>query len=197
MPYFEQTSSTNRKLHLMKKVLLLLTVSVSMFFTACEGDAGPPGPQGDPGINILGQVFEINTNLSSYDPANNVLLSPIISFPGNVEVFESDAILVYKLTGQDNSVNPPADVWTQLPYSKFFPDNTGDVFQYNFNHTFFDVQFLIDGNFDVSTLGFEFTNDQIFRVAVVPSEFAQDGLSMEQLLENLQLDPSEITTIGN
>lgn len=180
----------------MKKVLLLLAVSVSLFFAACEGDAGPPGPEGEPGINILGQVFEVNTDFL-YDPASNILLSPIIAYPNGVEVFESDVILVYKLTGTDTTVNPPADVWTQLPYTKFFPDNTGDVYQYNYNHTFFDIQFLIDGNFDVSTLAFEETNDQIFRVAVVPSEFAHDGLSMSQILEGLQLDPSEITTIGN
>lgn len=180
----------------MKKALLFLAVSVSLFFIACEGDPGPPGPQGEPGINILGQVFEITTNYS-YNAQDNVLLSPIYAYPSNVEVFESDTVLVYKLTGQDNSINPPADVWTQLPYSKFFNDNTGDVFQYNYNHTFFDIQFLIDGNFDVSTLGSDFTNDQIFRVAIVPSEFAQDGMSMAQLLEGLQLDPSDISTIGN
>ncbi|MAZ72481.1 MAG: dihydrolipoamide dehydrogenase [Flavobacteriaceae bacterium] len=180
----------------MKKALLFLAVSVSFFFIACEGDPGPPGPQGEPGINILGQVFEINTDLF-YDPGQDALVSPIIAFPGNVEVFESDAILVYRLTGQDNNFNPPADVWTQLPYSEFFADDTGDVFQYNFNHTFFDVQFLIDGNFDVSTLGLDFTTDQIFRVAVVPSEFATDTMSMEQLLEGLQLDSSNITTLGN
>lgn len=180
----------------MKKILLCLAVSVSFFFTACEGDPGPPGPQGQPGINILGQVFEINTDLL-FDPGQDALVSPIIAFPNNVEVFESDAILVYRLTGQDNSFSPPADVWTQLPYSEFFPDNTGDVFQYNFNHTFFDIQFVIDGNFDVASLGSDFTNDQIFRVAVVPSEFAQAGLSMEQLLQGLQIDPKDISTIGN
>jgi hypothetical protein len=180
----------------MKKSILLLAVFISFIFSACEGDPGPPGPPGDPGINILGQVFEYNTDLL-FDPGQGIMVSPILAFPSNVEVFESDAILVYRLTGQDNSFNPPADVWTQLPYSEFFQDGTGDVFQYNFNHTFVDVQFLIDGNFDVSTLGFDATNDQIFRVAVVPSEFAQDNLSMEQLLNRLQLDPSNILTIGN
>tara|TARA_A100000171_G_scaffold53119_1_gene77150 strand:- start:4798 stop:5340 length:543 start_codon:yes stop_codon:yes gene_type:complete len=180
----------------MKKVLSFLAVTVSIFFIACEGDPGPPGPEGEPGINILGQVFEYNTDLL-FDPGQDALVSPILAFPNNVEVFESDAILVYRLTGQDNSINPPADVWTQMPYSEFFADNTGDVLQYNFNHTFFDIQFTLDGNFDVSGLGSGFTNDQIFRVAVVPSEFAQDGLSMEQLLDGMQLDPSEITTIGN
>lgn len=192
----EPQFSINKNLHLMKKALLFLAVSVSLIFIACEGDPGPPGPEGAAGINILGQVFEYNVDLL-FDPGQDAMVSPIFAFPSNVEVFESDAILVYRLTGQDNNFNPPADVWTQLPYSEFFSDNTGDVFQYNFNHTFIDIQFLIDGNFDVSTLGLEDTNDQIFRVAVVPSEFAQNDLSMSQLLDGLQLDPSEITTIGN
>ncbi|WP_432410968.1 collagen-like protein [Rasiella sp. SM2506] len=174
----------------MKKVLLLLAVSVSLFFVACEGDPGPPGPEGLPGVNILGQVFEVNVDFQFNNTTG--LQEALVNIPTNVEVFESDVILVYRL---EKVVNGNADAWSPLPQN-FFLDN-GDIIQYVYNHTFFDVELLIDGNFNLSTLGFDFTNDQIFRIAVVPSEFAQDGLSMTQLLDGLQIDPSDITTLGN
>ena len=88
-----------------------------------------------------------------------------------------------------------ADAWSALPQN-FFLGN-GDIIQYVFNHTFFDVELLIDGNFDLSLLGSDFTSDQVFRIAVVPSEFATDGISMETLLEELTIDQTEIITIDN
>ncbi len=177
----------------MKKALLFLVVSVSIFFLACEGDPGPPGPEGVPGVNILGQVFEVNVDFQFNNTTG--LQDALVNIPNNVEVFESDVILVYRLEKVVNANGGNADAWSPLPQN-FFLDN-GDIIQYVYNHTFFDVELLIDGNFDLSTLGPDFTNDQIFRIAVVPSEFAQDNLSMSQLLNGLQIDPSEITTIGN
>ena len=44
----------------MKNLLLFLAVTSALIFSSCEGDPGPPGPQGEPGINILGQCFEVN-----------------------------------------------------------------------------------------------------------------------------------------
>ncbi|PVW15676.1 collagen-like protein [Marixanthomonas spongiae] len=167
----------------MKQILLFLALSTTILFSSCEGD---PGPQGPPGDEFLAQVFETTVDFQ-YD-GNVSLTSPIVAFPNTIEVFESDAVLAYQLVGQDNSVNPPADVWEQLPRSQFFNDGTGDVFQYSFNHTFLDIQFVIDGNFDVTTLGSDFTNDQIFRVVIVPAEFASADLTMDDIMSNSEIE---------
>ena len=53
---------------------------------------------------------------------------------------------------------------------------------------FFDVQFFLDGNFDLTTLGSEWKNDQSFRIAVVPAEFADANLTMEQLENATQVE---------
>lgn len=170
----------------MKKALLFLAVSVSFIFIACEGDPGPPGPEGAPGINILGQVFEVNVDFNSGNDFRQ-----LVTIPSDVEVFESDVILVYWL---EDVVSGDIDVWSPLPQTIYVDEGS---FQYTFNHTFIDVLLFLQGDIDLNSLGSGFTNDQIFRIAVVPSEFAQDGLSMSQLLDGLQMDPSEITTIGN
>jgi hypothetical protein len=56
-----------------------------------------------------------------------------------------------------------------------------------FNHTFADVQLLIDGNFDLSTLGPDFTQDQVFRFVIVPAD-AINGVDVSSLDTLMSLD---------
>jgi hypothetical protein len=111
-------------------------------------------------------------------------------------VFESDVVLAFRNEGQTDIGNGEvADLWSPIPQNVFYQDGTGDIFQYNFNHTFVDVQFIIDGNFDLTTIGTEFTNNQIFRIAVIPAEFASANLTMDELLQGLQVNSTEIEKI--
>jgi len=174
----------------MNKVLLFLALSTTIFLGSCEGEQGPPG---EDGINILGQVFETTVNFQ-YDGSNGVLFSPFISIP--FEVYESDVVLAYRYEGQEIVNGEAVDIWNLLPRSVFYQDGTGDLFEYSFNHTFFDVQFIIDGNFDLSTLNDpNFLNNQTFRIAVIPAEYADANLSMEELMQALQINPTDIETV--
>ena len=153
----------------MKKLMLLPLLTVSLFLISCEGPQGPPGQDGLDGINILGQVFEVTIDLN-----DNNNFQQVITIPSSIEVFESDAILAYRWEGTFDG----ADIWTPLPATYF---SLGDTFLYTFNHTFFDVQFFLDGNFDLTELGSEWTDDQSFRIAIVPSEFGDASITMDQL----------------
>lgn len=159
----------------MKYIFLLFTITGSLFLTSCEGDPGPPG---EPGINILGQVFEATVDFT----VNNDF-QQLVTIPSNVEVFESDVILVYWLEDvvPDGS-GGTIDIWSQLPQTIYL--DTGGSFQYTFNHTFVDVLLFLQGDIDLSELGNGFTNDQTFRIAVVPSEFADANLTMDQLMNS-------------
>ena len=157
----------------MKKILILPLIAISLFLTACEGPQGPPG---NDGINILGQVFEVTINLNE-----NNSFQRVVNIPSAIEVYESDVILVYRWEGTFDG----ADIWTPLPATYF---SLGDTFLYTFNHTFFDVKFFLDGNFDLTELGSEWTDDQSFRIAIVPAEFGQADLTMEQLENSPQVE---------
>lgn len=146
----------------MKKLFVLV---FSLALMSCEG---PQGPQGPPGFDgLIGSIFEANITFS---PANEY--SAIVPFPSNVNVFESDVVMVYLLEEQVSDPSGPIDVWTPLPQS-FFVDG-GNQVVYNFNHTFLDVNLFLDGNINLDTLGPGFTNNQIFRIAVIPADFAEE-----------------------
>lgn len=175
----------------MKNILLFLALSTTILFTSCEGDPGPPGKDG--GL-LYAQVFETTVNSFTYDASKNQLYSTFRAFP--FEVFESDVVIAYHYEGQGNiGNNETADVWTQLPQSVFYDDGTGDFFQYNFNHTFIDVQFTIEGNFELTNIAPEDATNQIFRIAVIPAEYARTNPSMEDILEVMRADGSQIEII--
>jgi len=159
----------------MKKLLLLLIVSGSLVLSSCEGDQGI---QGEPGINILGQVFEVTVDFTAGNDYQQ-----LVTIPNNVEVFESDVLLAYWLEDVVPDGNGGTiDLWSPLPQTIYI-DGEGS-FQYTFNHTFVDVLLFLQGDIDLTTLGNGFTNDQTFRIAVVPSEFADANLTMDQLINS-------------
>jgi hypothetical protein len=154
----------------MRKISIVLGALLSLFIISCEGPVGPPGfdgldgLDGQDGINILGSVIDIEGDFIAED------YNIFYEFPQTVEVFESDVVLVYILWEQTEDGNGEAvDVWRLLPQTRFL--NQG-LLQYNFDYTFFDVTIYLEADFDRSTLLPADTDNQIFRIAVLPAEFA-------------------------
>lgn len=174
----------------MRNIVLFITMASLVLFSSCRGERGPQGPPG--GVDYA-QVFE-KTVSYSYDSANNQLFTDFYSFP--FTVYESDVVLGFHYEGQTNiGSGQTADVWTPLPQNVFYNDGTGDFFQYNFNHTFIDVQFTIEGNFQLSNIDPNHSQNQTFRIAVVPSEFAKRNPSMSEILEVMKSSGNTIEII--
>lgn len=179
----------------MKKIFTLLFCSV-FAFTSCSGDGqiGPQGPQGPPGeagINILGTTYEYDVNFE-YLPSNN-LYSAFLDFD---QIEPSDGVLVYRLEVAQDIDGNDIDTWSLLPQVFFLEQGT---IQYVFTHSTVDVELIIDGNFDLSNLDNGFTQNQVFRVIVVPSDpagFASstgvDISDMDAVLNTLNVDNSDI-----
>lgn len=172
----------------MKKLIVLL---ISVTLLSCEGPQGPPGPPGFDGL--IGNVFDVEVN---FTPGNGY--SNLIAFPNNIEVFESDVVMVYLLEEQVSDPSGPIDVWTPLPQS-FFVDG-GNQVVYNFNHTFLDVNLFLDGNVNLDTLGPGFTNNQVFRIAILPADFLEnfDGnlQNYSQVMQALKVQNPDLEVIN-
>jgi len=152
----------------MKRILSILFVSVLLLFS-CEGEQGPPGFDGLDGLDggiIVSNAFEIQVD---FNLANNY---EIIE-PYGFDVYPFDVTLVYilweTLDGQD--------IWRLIPQSVEFPDG---MLTYNFDFTQNDVRLFLDGTTNFSLLAPEWTDNQVFRVVVVPADNV-DGLDISNL----------------
>lgn len=168
----------------MKKLVGVLVMASLLF--SCSGDRGPmgpQGPQGPAGVNILGQVYEVSVNFTNQNG-----FSAAFDFPQDIEVFESDVVLVYRLADVIPDSSGPIDVWEMLPATYFVPQG---IVYYGFNHTFLDVELFMDGTADLLLTSMqEFTLDQVFRIAIVPADFAErtdiDISNFDQVFNNLR-----------
>lgn len=162
----------------MKKLFTLLFVS-SLLFISCEGEQGPPGPlgqAGEDGVNILGQVFEAEVDFIEENQFTELVL-----FPDDIEVFDTDVVLAYALTGVVDGL----DVWEPLPRTLFFGDQ---ILLYGFNHTLGDILFFLDGTINFSTLPDDLTQNIVFRIAILPADIAEsvDINSLESVMRAVQ-----------
>lgn len=142
----------------MKNILSLISV-FALLLTACEGEQGPPGFDGLDGLDgeiIASFAFEIEVD---FNTANN--FEYIESYGFNV--LPSDVTLVYILWDTING----QDIWRLMPQTITFDDGS---LVYNFDFTQEDVRFFLDGTVDFNTLDDVWTQDQVFRVVVVPAD---------------------------
>ena len=137
----------------MKRILLSL---VTLFFLySCEKNTYVEETA------ELPRVIEITAD---FTPGNNY--SFLYTLPTNMVVYESDIILVYL---EEQVVNGNESVWTLLPQS-FFSDL--GTFQYSYNHTYYDINLMMYGNFNLQLLPTNLTIGQRFRIAVLPAAYA-------------------------
>lgn len=150
--------------------------------TSCEGPIGPPGPPGAPGSDgadgLIGSVFEAQID---FGKANDY--QAIVDFPTSIDVFDSDVVVAYILTAVDNGT----DIWEPLPQTLFFDT---DILLYGYDHTSSDIRFFLDGTIDLGSLDPVFTDGVIFRVAIIPADFAAtiDVNKFEDVMDALKVE---------
>ena len=150
----------------MKKLVILFISMSFIVLSSCEGDQGPPGPQGLNGGIITSSAFEIEVD---FNAGNNYQFTE----PYGFQVYPTDVTLVYVLWETVNG----QDVWRLLPQTVEFTDGT---LVYNFDFTRNDVRFFLDGTTNFATLDNSYTQNQVFRVVVVPADNV-DGLDLTNL----------------
>ena len=182
----------------MKKFTLLFSTIFALFLISCEGPAGPPGfdgldgLDGLDGVNILGQVVDIE---GTFDAGNDYSL--FFEFPQSIEVFETDVVLVYILFDQTQDSNgDPVDIWRLLPQTRILDQG---LLQYNYDHTFLDVNIFLESDFDLGTLLPGDTDNQVFRIAVIPADASQgakmDTSNIESVMSTLGVAEKDVPRV--
>ena len=170
-------SPTHRKLY-----VSLISIFLIIFYIGCEGDrgpAGPEGPEGPPGAEILPVSFEFTASLTNQND-----FEFLQEIPAEIEVFNSDVILVFVL---EDVLEDDTEVWRQLPITEFNERGTRLL---TFDFTFADVRLFLDANYELG-LADEFT-DVLFRGVHVPADFVADfqasaEIENAQTIEELEL----------
>lgn len=176
----------------MKTITGLFLIFLFAVFSSCEGPVGPMGPPGEKGdtgedgVNILGSVFEI---VGDFTEENEY--SIFTEFPDNLEVFESDIVLVYILWEQID--DGQTDVWRLLPQTGIFDEG---ILQYNFDYTLTDVLIFMEGTLSPELYQPSETDDQVFRIAVLPADFVTkksiDISDFGAVMNSLKINPAAI-----
>lgn len=166
-----------------RKILPILLLSFLIF--ACSNN-----DETVINTDTIGQTFEVS-NIDFISPDGFQAFVNII-VPNSITVFDSDVPLVFVLDPVASAANG-LDVFEPLPRSFFFTN--GGFAQYRFNFIFdsatgiFDLDLVLESD-DFDALGNDFTQNQIFRIVIVPSEFAQVHGSddLDTVLSELNLD---------
>ncbi len=187
----------------MKKISTLILCA---FFAlaSCTSDSvqGPPGPQGPEGPSGVGGFIGTAIDVTGDFTAENSYTLSLIFDEVDLEVFESDAVLVYVKVGNGgNDANGvPIEIFRALPQTYLQENKT---IQYNFDFTFEDVFIFLDGInsngtlLDFAALDSEFRLDQKFRVIVLPAAFAQnreqlDLTNMKAVMKELNITEANV-----
>lgn len=146
----------------MKKLTNIILAFTALFLVSCVGDMGPMGPPGEDGQNgglEYATIYEIEGDFTS---GNDYRFG--YNFPGD-GIYEDDIVLVYILW----DVVDGLDIWRLCPQTIVVDEG---VIQYNFDYTYIDVQVFLEFTVPENSLLPVETNNQVFRIAVVPGKFA-------------------------
>lgn len=135
----------------MKKLVLLIAITTTFLFQGCT-------TKEEIHADLLAEVFEVRT---SFTAANNY--SRLVTL--NPPIYNSDMVLVYRLFDVLNGQN----LWRQLPQAVYLPQGELD---YNFDFTRNDINIFLESDFDLATLGAFWSQNQVFRVVIIPGYFS-------------------------
>lgn len=158
----------------MKTNIQLLIAILAISFSACKGPRGLPGADGldgKDGDSLLGTVFTIN---GDFTPENDY--SIYFAFPDDFTVYKSDIIVVSIFwENYEKEDGTFTEIWRMLPQTRILQqtDKT-DLLQYNFDYSVEDVVIMLEGDIDYSTLLPGDLENQHFRIAVIPADFAAE-----------------------
>ncbi|MDI5886256.1 hypothetical protein [Flavobacterium yafengii] len=165
----------------MKKITLFLVFIGMMTLQSCEVTEITDTVDND----TISEVFEVTTSFNSNNNYNR-----LVTF--NPPIYSSDVVLVYHLYDTVNG----EDIWKLMPQTYYFSD--GGELDFNFDYTRYNVNIFLSANFSLTTLPSSWTQDQTFRIVIIPASFATsvNKNSIDAVMSALKVEKTEIQKIN-
>ena len=175
----------------MKKIALLLAITLPILFSNCTSEPGPPGPQGPQGNTVEAEVFELKNINFGFNAADGYNIYQTL----NPQLLPSDVILIYRLSGLINSTTP---IWQQIPRTLFLPEGELD---YDFDFSKQDFTIYAGGTYNLAITP-SYINNQTFRIVIIPGYFSGksansvDLSNYEQVIKYYGIDDTKIRVLN-
>lgn len=151
----------------MKKTFKFLFAGIALFLLSSCSEQGPVGPEEPPGPEILPTSFEFAADL-----IQNNGFEFIREIPNQIEVFNSDIMLIYVL--EDYIEEDDLDVWRQLPVTDF---NNSGTRLFDFDFTRIDLRLFLDANYPLGAA--DELRDVLVRAVHIPAGFVNNAKVMD------------------
>lgn len=173
----------------MKKIIALLALLGMFGFQACTGPEGIQGPEGIPGQDgLLSEVFELkNINFGYNIDDGYTIYQKLTPF-----IYDSDVILIYRLSGTINSTTP---IWQLIPRTLYL--SQGNELDYDFDFSKEDFTIYARGNYDLETTP-QYLDNQTFRIVIVPGSFSTklNTANYESVMATLKINENQVQKIN-
>jgi len=172
----------------MKKILTLFAVVGLLAFSGCSDDDND-----NVDYDTVGTVYEnTSNNYYNFNPSSNPLNNFRVRFVFPQRILDSDVVLVYRYAGVDSD----RDVWEFLPETHYLNNGTRN-FSYDFTFSDSFVDIYLNGNSLTDPELDDYRFNQIFRIVVVPADFAASVNKSNYLdvVDKLNLKESQIQEI--
>ena len=111
--------------------------------------------------DTISEVFELRNVNFSFNPNDGYT----IYRPFNPQIFASDVVLIYRLSGTINSNTP---IWQSIPRTLFLPQGELD---YDFDFSREDFTIYAGGTYNLANTP-NFIQNQTFRIVIIPGFFS-------------------------
>lgn len=175
----------------MKKIILMLAFIGMIVLQGCSG---PQGPQGVPGQNgqdgLLSEVFELQNVSFGYDPNLGYNIYRTL----NPNIYASDNLLVYRMTGTIDSNTP---IWQLMPRTLYLTQGELD---YDYDFSKVDFTIYAGGTYNLATTPAYITN-QTFRIVILPGYFSNknnkdvDLSNYNEVIKRFNIDDTNVKVI--
>lgn len=170
----------------MRKITLLFAFISMITLQSCTVNENNDTVDND----TISEVFELRNVNFGHDEGNNYSIYQTL----NPQIYASDVVLIYRMSGLINSSTP---IWQQIPRTLYLEEGELD---YDFDFSKQDFTIYAGGTYDL-TLTPSYITNETFRIVIVPgylsnkNSSAVDFSDYNAVIKAFNIDDSKVKVL--